>query len=56
MKTLYTVNISKFATIQELPNAWNDKDYMTLLEEIIIEAITLDEQIPYASKRSPKPK
>ncbi|QHI39127.1 hypothetical protein IMCC3317_45280 [Kordia antarctica] len=34
MKTLYTVNISKFSTIEELPNAWTDRNYIELLEEM----------------------
>ena len=34
MKTLYNVHISKFTTITELPNAWTDKNYTTLLEEM----------------------
>jgi len=34
MKSIFDVNISKFATIQELPNAWNDQKYLELLEEM----------------------
>jgi hypothetical protein len=32
MNKLFNVNISKFATIQELPNAWTDQKYLELLD------------------------
>lgn len=32
MKPLFNVNISKFTILQELPNAWANRDYLELLE------------------------
>lgn len=34
MKTTYKVSISKYSTIQELPNAWTNKHYLDLLDAI----------------------
>ncbi len=34
MKTIFNVNISKFVTIQELPNAWTDQKYLELLDQM----------------------
>ena len=32
MKTLFNVEILKFATIQELPNAWSNQNYLDILD------------------------
>lgn len=32
MKPIFKVDIQKFATIQELPNSWNEQDYKNLLD------------------------
>lgn len=34
MKTIFNVDISKFSTIQELPNAWTNEKYLELLDQM----------------------